>query len=505
MTRNRVYAAGFVLCLLAAGAGAADDPVETRIRAFETGLRPAVQVQGQPAERWTVQQRLDALRIPAVSVAVIRGGKLAWAKAYGLKQAGTAEAPDGDTVFSVGSVSKVAAATIALRLVDAGTLSLDRDVNQYLRRWQIPQNQFNADRPVTLRMLLSHTGGLSVSGFPDFQPDEKLPGVLDTLDGRPPSKTEPVRVMFPPGSAPQYSGGGTTVVQLLIEDVTGKEFDAVARELLFQPLGMNRSTFANPLPASHGNIARAHDAKGAPTALPRGWETMPELAASGLWTTPSDYARLVIALLQSNQGAPGALLRPETAREMMTPVGPSRVGLGPFIDGRGLTRRFSHSGSNDSYKAWMEGHLATGDGLVIFTNGERGNLITREIRRAAAAAEGWTNPETVEVPKVQLSSVELQAMTGKYAVLPARSTSELRLNIQAAPKRYVVTLDAGQLYFGVDPGTQREALIPEDPTVFVPAGDAARRIEFVRDAGGRIRSLVHRDGDFAVEAVRQAP
>jgi CubicO group peptidase (beta-lactamase class C family) len=328
--------------------------------------------------------------VPGVSVAVIEDGEVLWAKGYGVKQAGSSDPIDTETVFSVGSVSKVGVAAITLRLVDERGLDLDRDVNGYLRRWQVPPNEFTAHEPVTLRRIMSHTAGLTVHGFGDYLPGEALPDIVEILDGTGPAKNPPVRVDRLPGSTSRYSGGGTMVEQLVIEDVTGLGFTEAARVYLFEPLRMNRSTYENPLPADHGNIARAHGPDGAPVALPRGWQSMPEAAASGLWTTPTDCARLIIALVESYHGDGDTFLAHRTAQDMMTPVPPSIFGLGPEIDGEGPTRNFVHGGANDSYRAFMAGYLAEGDGLVVFTNGTRGEELIREIRRAVAMA-GWSS------------------------------------------------------------------------------------------------------------------
>ncbi|MGH7541177.1 MAG: serine hydrolase domain-containing protein [Gemmatimonadota bacterium] len=362
--------------------------LESRIRVVEAGLRPATDRADTTGIRWTLEERMAHYGVAGVSVAVIEDGRLLWARGYGLKQAGTTDSVDTETVFSVGSVSKVATAAITLRLVDEGRLDLDRDVNEYLRRWKVPSNELTAREPVTLRRIMSHTAGLTVHGFADFQPGEALPDIIQILDGIPPAKNEPVRVDLLPGSESRYSGGGTMVEQLVIEDVTGLDFAEAARRYLFEPLGMSRSTFENPLPAEHGNIAKAHGPDGEPRALPRGWEAMPAAAASGLWTTPSDYARLIIALIESYQGDGDTFLSLETARDMMTEVPPSIFGLGPEVGGEGPTRNFVHGGANDSYRALMAGYLAEGDGLVIFTNGARGSELIPEIRRAVDLA-GW--------------------------------------------------------------------------------------------------------------------
>ena len=388
MSSPRSVLAGCVLVLTTASAAwaqAVATDLESRIRTFETSLHPY----GATDVFWTLEERMAHYGVAGVSIAVIADGEIAWAKAYGLKQAGTTDAVDTETVFSVGSVSKVGAAAITLRLVDEGRLDLDRDVNDYLTRWKVPPNELTAAEPVTLRRIMSHTAGLTVHGFADYQPGEPLPDVVQILEGSGPAKSPPVVVDLLPGSEFRYSGGGVTVEQLVIEEVTGMEFDEAARRYLFEPLRMTRSTYVNPLPASHGNIARAHGPDGAPRALPRGWEAMPEAAASGLWTTPSDYARLVIALIESYQGDGDTFLSYELARDVMTEVSPSAFGLGPALDGEGPTRRFFHTGANDSYRAYMRGFLHSADGVVIFTNGERGPELIDEMRQAVIDAEGW--------------------------------------------------------------------------------------------------------------------
>ena len=273
------------------------------IEAFESGLRPGARPGGTAPTRWALADRMRHHRVPGVAIAVVRDGRMVWAQGYGEKRAGSSDRVDADTVFSVGSVSKVAAATLVLKLVQDGHLALDADVNSYLRRWKVPDSEFTRSTPITLRMLLSHTGGLLAANFPDYQPGERLPSVIDTLLGQAPAKNSPIVPTFVPGSKFAYSGGGTTVAQLAVEDAMASSFPEIAQSRLFGPLRMARSTFVNPLPAAHGNIALAHDANGKPTALPRGYEAFPEMAASGLWTSANDLGRLVEALSASSEMA----------------------------------------------------------------------------------------------------------------------------------------------------------------------------------------------------------
>lgn len=391
---NLAVSCSLLLAALAAplsGQASTERSLQERIAAFENGLRGQSGTPDAEA-RWQLEARMAHYGVPGVSIAVLRSGRIAWAKGYGVKQNGKNDPIDTETVFSVGSVSKVGAAAATLRLVAAGKLDLDRDVNEFLKTWKVPSNRYTVRAPVTLRRILSHTAGLTVHGFRDFEPGESTPTTIQILEGSGPAKNSPVLVDTTPGTRFRYSGGGITLEQLIVEEATNLGFSEAARKLVFEPLGMKRSSYENPLPEAHGNIAKAHDGAGSPRALPRGYEAMPETAASGLWTSPSDLARLIIALIRSHQGVEDPFLDQAVAIDMMTAVAPSEFGLGPQLDrgpGTEANRRFSHGGSNNSYKAWMEGHLDTGNGLVVLTNGARGRELIREIRRAIPEAEGW--------------------------------------------------------------------------------------------------------------------
>lgn len=484
--------------LLTSAACAADRSVAQRIREVETGLRPAIAVEGQAPVRWTLQERMAHWKVPGVSIAVVRDGKLAWARGYGVKQVGSDDQVDPQTLFSVGSVSKVGAASITLRMVDAGLLDLDRDVNGYLKGWQVPANAFTVIRPVTLRGILSHSAGLTLSGFPDFLPGEPLPTVFDTLEGRAPSKTEPVRVFYTPGTRQSYSGGGTTVEQLVIQSVSGLDFVAAAQKYLFTPLGMQRSTYQNPIPAERGNIAKAHDEQGRPAALPRGWEAMPEMAASGLWTTPSEYARLLIALIDSYRGGQDTFLSPGLAGQMLTEVGVSRFGLGPMLDGEGRQRRFYHSGANDSYRAWFEAFPYSGQATIILTNGANGTQLIPEIARAIAAAEGWERTGTLLAPAVTLDTAALDEFVGVYAIADTHDPVATRWG--ELETSYRVWRDGATLYMGSGASRRGAPLVPLDRTHFAMEWhDTPVRVEFVRGYGATIDGIIVRKGAYALQ------
>ncbi|MEM6537556.1 MAG: serine hydrolase domain-containing protein [Pseudomonadota bacterium] len=366
------------------GEGAPD--TASRIVAFEAGLRALSARDNVDAPTYLIAGRMSAYRVPGAAVAIIKDGEPILVRGYGFRSVDGTDAVDGDTVFSVGSVSKVVNAVLILRLVQAGLVDLDTDVNEYLTSWRVPENRHTRKMQPTLRMILSHTAGFTQSGFPDFQPREDLPTGLQTLNGEHPAKHRRVRVASEPGSSMNYSGGGITVSQVLVEDVTGMSYEEAARQYVFEPLGMTRSTFINPLPPTHGNIACAHDKKGRPRALPRCYEAMAEMAASGLWTSANDMARFMIGVMNDE-----TFLNTDLRSDMLSRAPNSWHGLGPRInfDSAG-TSFFHHGGQNDSYKAWIEGRPTTGDAIISLTNGEDGQRLGYELRLSAERAFDWS-------------------------------------------------------------------------------------------------------------------
>ncbi len=350
--------------------GPSAKPLDTPLSHFNT--------YEEALQQFGLKSRMAHYGVAGISFGVIKDGKLDWAKGYGVLQQGTEQPVTPETLFSVGSISKVGTAVMILKLHEMGVLDIDQNVNNYLSSWSVPENSYTREHPVTLRAILSHTAGLTVHGFADFSPEEPLPTTIQILNGEAPAKNDPVRVNIPVGSRFRYSGGGTTVSQLVIEDAARRPFHKAADSILFQALDMRRSSYQNPLPEVVGNIAKAHNRNGNPVALPRGYQSMPEAAASGLWTTPTDLSKLIITLMKGYEGE-NDYLSQAIVKDMMTPVHPSDYGLGPKIKEAQNTLQFMHGGSNDSYRARFIGTLDTQNGIIIFTNGTAGNQLINEL------------------------------------------------------------------------------------------------------------------------------
>ena len=274
------------------------------IEEVENGLLQAVTIEGQELKKKNILLAMEEYAIPAVSVAVINDGKIEWAKAYGVVDAATKMAVDTETIFQAGSISKAVAAVGIHSLVQKGMLQLDADVNQFLCSWKIAENEYTKSNNVTLRHLLSHTAGFNVIGFDGYYLHDRLPTLLQILEGAKPANNPSLQVEFLPGSKLAYSGGGYSVMQQLVEDLVGSSFAEFMDKECLQKLGMTRSTFHYPI--KDINAAHSHTGEGTAKPMKGGWKTYPESAAAGLWTTPTELARLLIDLHKSYHAMPDA-------------------------------------------------------------------------------------------------------------------------------------------------------------------------------------------------------
>lgn len=345
----------------------------------------------------SLTELLEATGVPGVSVAVVHDFELHWTRGFGTADVVTGAPVTPETLFQAASISKPITAMAVLRLAREGRLDLDGDVNSFLRSWLIPPRPEHAENPVTFRALLSHTSGASDGfGFPGYDPEAPRPDVVGILNGAAPSNTGPVLFTRPPFEAYQYSGGGTTIVQLALAESAGEPFASLMESRVLGPLGMNASTFEQPLPPERAaRASRAHDRAGEARSAP--WHVYPEQAAAGLWTTSADLARFIIEVQRAIRGpeGEGTLLDRATALEMITPVGVGPFGAGLMVDRRGEGWYFSHTGSNRGFRGLLLGHVRKGYGVVILTNADRGGEVMNELLLRVAEVYGW---DMVAVP-----------------------------------------------------------------------------------------------------------
>ncbi|HEY7160164.1 MAG TPA: serine hydrolase, partial [Acidobacteriota bacterium] len=310
------------------------------------------------------------------------------------------------------SMSKSITAAAAMRLAEKKILNLDAPIKTQLKSWQLPDSEFS--KPITLRMLLSHHAGLNVPGFPGFEKGEILPTVLEQFDGLGASNTQPLRVVMEPGTKFRYSGGGYLLAQQLMMDVTGKKFDEIIREQILEPLGMKHSYYNHPPSTEQLKFAAAgHDENG--EVIAGKFRVHTDLAASGLWTTPSDYALFVIALQKSIRGIPNSLLNTASAKAMITPEnGP--MGIGVFVSPRKNVNYLAHPGNNWGFYSIYFAHPEKGYGVVVFANHDNGSSLINEIVRSVAHQYNWQDFLPPFLDRVQPSIQDLDSCIGRYKI-----------------------------------------------------------------------------------------
>lgn len=434
---------------------------------FEDRLRRSVTDIETPSERLRLADRMVHYKVPGLSVAVIEDCKILRAQGFGVTAA-DAVPVGADTLFQAASISKPVAALGAMRLVERGKLGLDDDVQSRLRGWALPPSALMVDQPVTLRRLLSHGAGLTVHGFGGYRAGKPLPTVVEILDGKSPANSGAVRVDKVPGSGWRYSGGGYTVAQLLMSEVADRDFGGLMKELVLAPLGMTHSTYEQPLPAAWGpRAASGHRADGA--MVPGRWHTYPEMAAAGLWTTPSDLARFAIGVIRADQGARKAIVGPAIADEMLRQqVG--EWGIGLELAGSGRARSFKHGGANAGYRAHVVAFPETCQGAAIMTNSDNGGPLITEVLRSLSDTYSWPDKmEPRQVSRVQLDGVQRAGFVGTY-----------ELTQDPATKVEIVD-DGGSLGLIISAGLKRE-LWAESPTRLISVDDAIV-VERSPDAG----------------------
>ncbi|MBW3524618.1 serine hydrolase [Chryseobacterium sp. NKUCC03_KSP] len=352
--------------------------VNDKIKVFETNLNHW----DKTKKKSTLKDRMAFYNVNAVSIAVIKDYKIEWAKAYGFADVSEKRTATPQTLFQAASISKSINSLGMMKLVQDGKLGLDDDINNYLKTWKFPYDEISKGKKITLANLLSHKAGLSVHGFGGYEKGVKLPTTIEILDGLKPSNSNAVRSIFEPDLKFQYSGGGTTISQLILENTTGEKYEDYMQKNILIPLGMSSSSFSQPPSKDKENsLATAYingvEVKGK-------YHIYPEKAAAGLWTNPTGLANYIIETQLSLLGKSNKILSQEMSEKRV------KNNLGVFLNDFKGTKYFGHSGGNEGFVCYYVGSLEDGNGIAIMTNGNNMKMV-EEVVSSIVSLNQWKN------------------------------------------------------------------------------------------------------------------
>jgi len=333
---------------------------------------------------------------------------------------------------------------------------------------------------VTLRELLSHTAGLTVHGFPGYAATAPIPTLIQILNGEKPANTDPIRLEAPPGSRWKYSGGGYTVMQQLLIDVSHQPFPALLHDAVLAPIGMTHSTYEQPLPeALRAKSATPYKRNGTP--VEGGFHTYPEMAAAGLWTTPTDLARFAIEIQRSLRGDADHVLSAAMTKQMLTVV-QQHYGLGLAIGGSPENPYFTHDGVDAGFENVLIAYEQGGNGAVAMTNAQGGLELAGALIGSIAKVYDWPDLQPIVRTAIKLDPSILAACAGVYEI---DSDPKFSLDIRSENGQLVVH----------SPSRPKYQLFPESQNEFF-AKVISTEFEFLRDGSGRVAHLVlHHGGE----------
>lgn len=458
--------------------------VQERILKVEKSLAGTIRIKGEPL--WSLTDRMQYYKVMGLSIAVVNNYQIEWAKGYGYADITEKCFVTTNTLFQAGSVSKSLNALGVLKLVDDKKIDLNTDINAYLNSWKFNYDSISNGKKITPVQLISHTSGLSIWGFDGYDRGDNIPTIVEILEGKNPANSPPIHSMFEPGLKFQYSGGGTTVSQLMIADVARMNYDKFMLDNVLKPIGMTNSFFGTPkISVNPQSLATAYSPVGA--ELPGKYKIHPEMAAAGLWTTPTDISKFIIESQLSYEGRSNKVLSKETTRLMLDPYVvtnnatlPKKGSLGVFINEKNGKRYFLHKGGNAGFVCIYYGSMEGGKGVAVMINSNNDKIL-QEVVNSVSQVYEWDNFYTPIIKELNpVGDTVLESYVGNY---------------EFAPNVILTIRKVGDHLQAKATGFKEFEVFPETDSKFF-AKDFNAEIEFLKDDENKVYGLKYGlDGD----------
>lgn len=355
-----------------------------------------------------VESQLEKYKLPGVSLVVFENYKIVYSNQVGVKSMNSKEKLDVNTAFSTASITKPITALLCHILEEKGFINLDEPIDKYLKRWHLPKSKFTENNSPTWKQFFNHTSGTNQGGFSDYYEGDVIPTIKQSLLGQIPRYDKEIEFLFTPGTNFEYSGGGYVIVQMALEDTLNKSIAELAQEHLFSPLGLTNTTMIQPNEKGFPtNVASVHDKDG--KVIKTGLPITPQIGASGVWSTPTDLAKLSIEIQNALHNKNNKVISHQVAKKV-TEVTALKNAVGGW--GYGWQKSvaynnydwFTCNGSNTGVGGSIFATMEDGNGFVILANGEKPNRIPvmNEARIKLLTLMNWnkkiSNEDIQELP-----------------------------------------------------------------------------------------------------------
>lgn len=450
---------------------------------LEQGIRGQVKFLGEPDNLSSISQQMSAYSIPALSLAIINQGEIEWADLYQNPSFSEAQKLDCNSIFQAASLSKPVTFMAALRMHASGEIDLDRNIQEYLKNFEIPQGKQSAENPITFRNLFSHTSGLNPGGYQGYARDLDMPADLDILQGLEGVNSPAIEVVTAPNEVLAYSGGGYTLAELALQDIYDDTFANIMKKWMLEPVGMKSSEFTQPLPDSMADqVAKGYDYSG--KVLDGGWRNHPEQAAAGLWSNAIDLATFLIEIYKGYQGR-SSIFSQDDIKSILRDERDDHV-YGFIVNRTDDDISLTHYGGNVGYRTGMTISLTSGKGLAYLINSDNGGPLGNELLLSASELYDWQHFKQTNVSRKQVSSDVLKGLAGDYKwnnqidlkITYDESDSLISLFFPNGDEYKLVAIEGDELDF-IHPntGVQASFLEKENLQSFILYGQTAVKVE----------------------------
>lgn len=366
-----------------------------------------------------IDKQLEKYKLAGFSLVVFQNYEIVYTNQFGVKSIDSKEKIDQNTAFSTASISKPITALLCFMLEEKGLINLDTPIDGYLKRWHLPKSKFTENNSPTWRQFLNHTAGTTQSGFADYYEGDTIPTIKESLLGKIPRYDKEIDFLFTPGTGWAYSGGGYVIVQMALEDTFKKPIGELAREYIFAPLGLKNTTMIQPDEKGFPtNVALVHDEN--EKVIRTGLPITPQVGASGMWSTPTDLAKIAIEMQNALRNKNNKVISHNVAKKV-TEVTALKDAVGGWSYGWQKSFGYNNydwficNGSNTGVGGSIFATMTDGNGFTFLTNGEKPNRfpVMGNTQKKLLKLMNWDN-KTSNDEIQEISSSLKEKLIGTY-------------------------------------------------------------------------------------------